>query len=147
MKTKTVWKEKMMFTGEAAGNTVELDAKSPLGADKGLTPKELLPIAISGCSAMDVVALMKKHKQPLESFEVTADVEMVEKSVPTVFRQVALTFSLTGPVDPQKALEAVRLSQTKYCGVSAMLVKAAPIHYKVILNGEVIGTGEASFNS
>ena len=136
----------MQFEGEADGNKVSLDAKSPIGSGSGLTPKELLPIAISGCTAMDVVSLMRKYKQPLEAFDVTADVTMKEGSKPAVFADVLLTFTLTGDVDPEKALEAVHLSQTKYCSVSAMMAKATPIHYRVVLNGKEIGTGEASFS-
>lgn len=145
MQTRTVWTEKMQLYGEADGNRVELDAKSPIGSGRGLTPKELLPIAISGCTAMDVISLLKKYKQPLESFEITADATKSEKVVPAVLTGVSLTFTLTGNLDPAKVLEAVQLSQTKYCGVTAMLIKSFPVHYRVILNGQEIGTGEAKF--
>ncbi len=146
MKTRLIWQQKMQFEGEADGNKVSLDAKSPIGSGSGLTPKELLPIAISGCTAMDVVSLMRKYKQPLESFDVATDVTMQEGSKPAVFADVLLTFTLTGALDPEKVLEAVHLSQTKYCSVSAMMAKATPIHYRVILNGKEIGTGEAAFS-
>jgi putative redox protein len=145
MKTTLKWQEKMAFTGEADGHRLNLDAKAPLGAGGGMTPKELLPLAVSGCTAMDVAALMKKHKQPVESLEVEAEATMKEGSQPAVFLELALTFKLTGQVDKEKLLEAVRLSQTRYCGVSAMLAKSMPIHYRVILNEVEIGHGEASF--
>lgn len=145
MKTTLKWQEKMAFTGEAGGHQINLDAKAPIGGDGGMTPKELLPLAVSGCTAMDVAALMKKHKQPVESLEVEADATMKEGSQPAVFSLLALTFKVTGQVDKEKLLEAVRLSQTKYCGVSAMLAKSVPIHYHVILNGVEIGHGEAAF--
>jgi putative redox protein len=145
VKTRTVWKEKMIFSAESDGNSVDLDAKSPIGTGKALTPKELLAIAVSGCTAMDVAALMKKHKQPVESFEVDADVTIKEGSKPQVFSGIALTFNLRGKLDSAKVIEAVHLSQTQYCGVSAMLVKAVPISYRILLNDEEIGRGEASF--
>ena len=127
MKTQTIWKEKMQFVAESDGNRIDLDAKSPIGTGKALTPKELVAIAVSGCSAMDVAALMRKHKQPLESFAVEADVAIKEGSKPQVFSEIRLTFSLTGNLDRDIVIEAVRLSQTQYCGVSAMLLKAVPI--------------------
>jgi len=145
MSTVTRWLERMAFNCEAGNNSFRIDAKAPLGQESGPTPKELLAFAVSGCTAMDVAALMKKHKQPLESFAVEADVKMKEGSQPAVFEQIDLTFALTGPLDKEKVIEAVRLSQTKYCGVSAMVVKACPISYKIVLNGEEIGRGEAAF--
>ena len=94
---------------------------------------------------MDVVALMKKYKQPLDSFDIDADVTASEGVHPAVFTQVHLLFKLTGQVDASKVLEAVHLSQTKFCGVSAMLSKAVPISYTVELNGKNIGEGQAAF--
>jgi len=145
MQTRTTWTEKLKFRAESDGNSVELDAKSPVGSGMGLTPKELLAIAVSGCTGMDVVALMRKYKQPLESFEVLADATVTEGVYPAVFNKIDLTFFLKGKLDKEKVIEAVRLSQTKFCGVSAMVVKAVPIHYKIILNDEEISTGEAAF--
>jgi len=145
MKTTLRWQEKMAFTGEADGHRINLDAKAPFGAGSGMTPKELLPLAVSGCSGMDVAALMKKNKQPVESLEVEAEATMKEGSQPAVFSDLVLTFKLTGQIDKDKLLEAVRLSQTRFCGVSAMLSKSVPIHYRVILNAVEIGHGEASF--
>lgn len=145
MKTQTIWKEKMLFSAESAGNSIELDAKSPIGTGKAMTPKELLVVAVSGCTAMDVVAYLKKFKQPIESLEVDADVTIKEGSKPQVFSGISLTFLLRGDLDREKAVESVRLSQTQFCGVSAMIVKSVPIHYRILLNDEEIGRGEAAF--
>lgn len=135
----------MKFTGESDGNTVKLDAKSPIGENQGLTPKELVAIGVAGCSAMDVVALMKKHKQPLESFEVVTDVTPAEGVQPAVFKNISLSFILKGNLDKERVKEAVQLSQSRYCGVSAMLFKSVPIQYRIVLNGEEIATGQAAF--
>lgn len=145
MEAKTVWKEKMLFTGESGGHSVSLDTKRPIGTDTALTPKELVAIGLCGCTAMDVVALMKKHKQPLEAFEVHVNAPVVEGVHAAVFKEMKLTFDARGNIDRNLLLEAVRLSQTKYCAVSAMLVRVAPIQYQVLLNGEQVGTGEAAF--
>jgi len=145
MQTRTIWKEKMAFSGEAHNQSVPLDSKPPLGKANGFTPKELVSLAIAGCTAMDVVALLKKFKQPVDSFEVISDVEVTEGVHPAVFKHVSLTFNLTGAIDKSHATKAVELSQTRYCGVSAMISKVAPISYRIILNGEEIGTGQATF--
>ena len=135
----------MKFTAEADDHRVQMDAKSPIGTDAALTPKQLLLAGICGCTAMDVVALLKKNKQPLENFEVEADAVTTEGVHPAVFKEVKLTFHLKGELDAQKVLEAVRLSQTKYCGVSAMVSQSVPISYTVNLNGDSIGVGKADF--
>lgn len=70
---------------------------------------------------MDVVALLRKYKQPLESFEVDAEIEKSTGGHPEVFTKAVLTFRFKGELDESRVLEAVTLSQTKYCGVSAML--------------------------
>lgn len=145
IKVSTIWQEKMKLSGEAGGHIAILDAKSPLGSDAGMTPKEMVALGVCGCTAMDVLALLKKHKQPLEKFDVTAEIETTEKTHPIVFKNITLSFNLTGQIDKAILTESVRLSQTKYCSVSAMIAKAAPIHYKIILNGEEVGTGDAHF--
>jgi putative redox protein len=58
-----------------------------------------------------------------------------------------LEFRLAGDVDPALAFEAVRLSQTRYCGLTAMLAKAFPIRYRVVVNGTPAGEGQADFGS
>lgn len=145
MVTRTVWTEKMKFVAESGGHQVRMDAHSPIGTDSAMTPKELVAIGIAGCTAMDVVALMKKHKEPLESLEIETKVSQTESGQPRVFKEVSLTFFFKGDLNKERVLEAVRLSQTQYCGVSAMIVKTAPIHYKVVLNEIEIGEGAAEF--
>jgi putative redox protein len=145
MRLKSKWIEKMRFSAEAGGHSVPMDAKLSIGSGAALTPKELVLAGLCGCTGMDIVALMRKHKQPLGALEVEAEAIPSEGGHPAVFREVRLLFDFRGEVDREKALEAVRLSQTKFCGVSAMLSKAVPIHYEVRLNEEVIGSGQAEF--
>jgi putative redox protein len=145
MKLQCKWNDKMKFTAEAEGHQVLMDAKSPIGTDTAMTPKHFLLAGICGCTAMDVAALLRKHKQAFESLEVDADAALTEGSFPTLFKEVKLIFKVTGTVDSEKLLESVKLSQTKYCGVTAMVVKAVPITYTVELNGVSIGTGVADF--
>lgn len=138
MKVLTKWTEKMKLVSTADGHEVSMDAKDPIGTDTAFTPKQLVIAGLAGCTAMDVVALMKKHKQPLESFEVETEVEKSTGGYPEVFVSAVLTFRLKGALDIAKVIEAVTLSQTKYCGVSAMLAKAFPITYRIEVNGEKV---------
>lgn len=146
MKLKSKWIEKMQFSAQVGELSVPMDAKPPIGNGSALTPKELLVAGLCGCTGMDVVALLKKYKQPLESLEVEADALSQESGHPAVFREIKLTFEFRGALDREKVLEAVRLSQTKYCSVSGMLSKALPISYEVRLNSETIGSGKADFS-
>ena len=145
MKVQSTWKDKMRFIAEADQHAVEMDTKAPMGSDSAMSPKQLLLAGICGCTGMDVVALLKKYRQPLESFDVEAEASLTEGKYPTIFKEVRLVFKLKGALDSAKVLEAVKLSQSKYCGVSAMVSKAVPIIYAVELNGEAIGTGQAEF--
>lgn len=145
MKTSIVWKDAMEFRGEVADHTVPMDAKSPLGKGKAPTPKELVALGLGGCTAMDVIALLKKYKQPPENFHVDIEVQTSTGKMPSVFEKAHLNFVVNGAVDPEKLIEAVNLSQTKFCGVSAMLSRSFPIEYRITLNGTQIKTGSAKF--
>ena len=149
MNLKSVWGEKMRFIAEVDNHTVPMDTKPPIGDDTAITPKQMLVAAICGCTGMDVVALLKKYHQPLSKFEIEAEAEaeasVTEGAHPIVFKEAQLVFKIDGALEKQKVLEAITLSQTKYCSVSAMLSKSFPIHYAVQLNSENIGVGAAQF--
>lgn len=146
MKVKCQWNEAMRFTATARELEVTMDAKRPIGADSALTPKELVVAGLCGCTAMDVAALMKKHQQKMTSFDVFAEVAMSREGThPSVFEKAELIFVVKGEVDASRLVESVTLSQTKYCGVSAMLAKAMPITYAIELNGQRIHSGSAHF--
>lgn len=145
MKITTRWNEKMTFTATDGIHTTQMDTRSPSGSDRALTPKQLVLAGLGGCTGMDVVALLKKHQQPLESCEVDTEVEKSSGGYPEVFTSALVIFRLKGAIEPARAVEAVTLSQTKYCGVSAMLSKAFPIRYRIELNGQSIGEGAAKF--
>ena len=141
------WQSAMKFKSTVDGNDVMMDAKSPIGQGSAMTPKELVAAGLGGCTAMDVIALFKKYKQNPTSFEVTVDVETSKGSYPAVFTNALITFTATGNVEKDVYINAVEESQTKFCGVSAMLSKAFPIQYKVVLNNDLIHEGTARFSS
>ena len=144
MKLTTHWKNKYTFTATDGQNEAVMDVAPPFGDGKALTPKQLCLAAIEGCTAMDVISHLNKRKQPPNIFRVEAEADLTATH-PKVFSEVRLDFHLEGEIQTALALEAVELSQTKYCGVSAMIAKSCPIRYRVILNGSVVGQGEAKF--
>lgn len=139
------WFGKLGFQASSHGHEILMDSVKPAGQDLGMNPKELALSALSGCSAMDVISLLTgKHKKSVTSFEIKATTEQTD-SHPKVWTKVHLVYEINGDATPREATEAVMLSMTKYCGVSAMISKAVPITYEVMVNGEKAGEGEARF--
>lgn len=144
METRVIWKEGMAFEGRAQGFSIPMDAIPPLGHHFGPSPKELVALGLGGCTGMDVVGILKKHKQFVDRFEIETQI-IQTKEHPVVFSSIELTFKLEGAIDPAIALRAVELSQTTYCGVSAMLFHSAPINWSLFVNGDKVGAGLANF--
>lgn len=145
MNVTLTWNGKMQFTAAAAGHEVVVDARPPIGAATGMTPKELLLAAVASCTSMDVAALLRKHKQTPTNLVVHAEGAPSQGGHPTVFTTIHLLFEIDGAVEAGIALESVQASQTRFCGVSAMLSKAVPITYEVRVNGAAVGNGRADF--
>lgn len=135
MKSKVVWKGGMAFTGTANDSyLVSLDAdKSVGGQDMGFRPLQLLAIGLAGCTGMDVISILKKKRQDVTEFEVTADIERADQH-PKVFTKILITYTVTGKdIDSQAVERAVELSETTYCPAQAMLAKAVEISHEIII--------------
>lgn len=146
MQAKIVQKQGYSFETDIRGHRFPLDIpKTQQGGDTGPTPKEWLLASIGGCSAMDVVAFLGKHKIAYDSIAVTANADTTTTQ-PKVFTSVNVTYEI-GAKDPniEKIIEAVRQSMTLYCGVSAMIAVSCPIFYTVLINGEIEARDQADF--
>jgi putative redox protein len=121
------WSESDRFVGESGGHEIAMDAGSQKSAQ---TPMELLLVALCGCTASDVVNILRKKREPFTSLEVSAEGERAE-SVPRVYTHIRLTYRVGGNVAPKAMEDAVRLSKEKYCSVSQMLQKAAQIDFVI----------------
>ncbi len=101
------------------------------GAEKTAnSPMELVLIALCGCTASDVVGILRKKREAFTGLEVRAAAARAE-GYPAVYTSIHLTYRVQGQVS-QKAMEdAVKLSKDKYCSVSAMLQKTAKITYSI----------------
>jgi putative redox protein len=144
MKISTTWESKMKFSSTDGRNSLVMDTQPPIGDGSALSPKQLCLAAICGCTGIDVASLLRKFKQEPTSFHMEAEAPVTE-SYPAVFSWVMLDFFLQGPVEAARLIEAVQLSQTKYCGVSAMFAKGCPIRYRIHLNGNLVNEGESNF--
>jgi putative redox protein len=133
------------FRVSAGAHQITFDAKAPMGKDHGPSPKEMLLGAVLGCTGMDVAGLIKKYKMDPEEFTLVAEA-VARDEHPKIFPRLDICYRFKGrDLDAAKIQQAVELSMTKYCGVSAMVADASPIYYSIEVNGEVTGKGQANF--
>lgn len=138
MQSKVVWKGGMAFTGSAEeGYLIPLDAKKAVGGhDLGFRPLQLFAIGLVGCTGMDVISILKKKRQEVTEFTVSADISRAEHH-PKVFTKILITYSITGKDIDREAVErAVELSETKYCPAQAMLAESVEISHKIMIHQE-----------
>jgi putative redox protein len=117
----------MTFVGESgSGHAVVMDgAPEHGGRDMGFRPMEMLLLGVGGCTAFDVVSILKKSRQAITDCEVKIDSDRAE-DIPKVFTRIHIHFIITGnSLDPIKVEKAVNLSADKYCSASKMLEKTA----------------------
>ncbi len=123
MEGELVWKGNMLFLGQAGtGHPVLIDAHPDHGGNGvAPTPMEYLLLAVAGCTAIDVVAILRKMKQELTEYRVSIRAQRHPEH-PRRFTEVVITHHLKGNnLDPQAVEKAVRLSDEKYCSASATL--------------------------
>jgi putative redox protein len=134
MKSKVVLKDGMHFQGELDGFEIPIDADEQFGGRHlGPKPKGLVLTSLIGCTAMDVISILRKMKAEPDEFSVEAESELTDEH-PKVFKKVVITYRLKGEkVKREKVEQAVKLSQDKYCGVSAMLKKAVPVEFNIVI--------------
>lgn len=121
------------------GNIAYMDAGENIGGhNKGVRPMQMLIMGLGGCSAIDIVLILKKQKQIIETFEISIDAEREKDKEPALWENVEIHFKLTGQIDKEKAERAVQLSMDKYCSVSKTLeIAGAKITYKVSVNEKI----------
>lgn len=145
MEAKVDWKGRLTFTGTAdSGFSVQLGAKTAVGGDDdGFRPMELIALGLAGCTAMDVMSILRKKRQDVTDFEVQVHVERAEEH-PKVFTEAEIEYFITGHgVDETAVLRAIGLSANRYCPAQAMFNQVMTIELKYhIFNDE--GAGKRS---
>ncbi len=138
MKTRIKWVEGRTFLGESgSGHSIVLGtATAPGGPTPGPSPMELVLIGTGGCSALDVVHILERGREPVEDCTIELEAERAAED-PKVFTRVHMRFIVTGRgLARAKVERAVDLSVEKYCSASAMIAKSATMTREV----EVIDT-------
>ena len=133
---ETQWMGKMQFNSLVNGHTVIMDAPEKAGGeDHGPIPKPFVLTALSGCTGMDIVALLRKRQKEIRDLTIRATGEL-SKQPPIEYVSIHLVYEFTGDeLNKEAAIDAVDESQNKYCGVSHMLKKAIPVSWEINYNG------------
>ena len=138
MKTARVkWVENFKFIADApSGHSLMIDGPAEIGADDtAVRPGELTLVALCGCTAIDVVSMLKKMRVEYDSFEVVVDAEPAD-DYPKVWTKLHLKYIFKGEnIDQAKVKKAIELSKEKYCAVSAMLKKTAEMSWELVVEG------------
>jgi putative redox protein len=110
-----------------SGHAVPFDADRQHNAAPG--PMEMLLGALGACTSVDVVLILEKKRQKLDSLEVVVSGQRAAEP-PSVWTQIEIVYRLGGTLDEKAVRDAIALSQEKYCSVAAMLGKTAKITYR-----------------
>ena len=122
------WVGKEQFLAVSpSGHGVPLDSNRESNTAPG--PMEMLLVALGACTATDVVVILDKKRQKLESLEVVVSGARATEP-PAVWVKLEIVYRLRGHLDEKAVRDAIELSENKYCSVAAMLRKAAPIHFR-----------------
>lgn len=140
MKARIKWIDAASFLGESgSGHSVVMDGpENSGGRNIGIRPMEMILIGMGGCTAFDVISILKKSRELVTDCVAELEAERAE-DIPQVFTRIHVHFIVTGHRLKEAAVKrAVSLSAEKYCSASIMLSKTADITH----NYEIIDTGE-----
>ena len=111
-----------------------------LNGKPGVSPMEMILVGLAGCTGVDIVDILEKKRQSLKAFKVKVR-GFRREEYPKIFTEIEVTYLIWGDrIDPQAVEHAIRLSEEKYCSVSAMLRSAAKIRstYHILNTGELL---------
>jgi putative redox protein len=107
------------------GHSVNMDSSPESGGQNfGVRPMQMLLMGLGGCSAIDVIAILKKQRQEVKDYKMVINGDREVGKEPSLWKNITIEFHLYGDIDPDKAAKAVDLSINKYCSVAATLAKA-----------------------
>ncbi len=149
MNAKVDWKGRMSFTGSAdSGFEIPLGTYPEVGGDNdGFRPMELMAISLAGCTAMDVISILKKKRQEVSDFQVKVETERSDQH-PKVFTSAVIEYHVAGNGISESAVSrAMELSADTYCPAQAMIGKIIPLSLKYfIYEGEKFGDAKLVTN-
>jgi len=126
------WTDKLAFEADMDGHKVIVDATKEVGgSDLGPRPKKLMLTALAGCTGVDVIMILKKMKVEVEAFNVIVEADVTEEH-PKHYNKMKVVYQFKGKDLPYEKLEkAVKLSEEKYCGVTAVYAKAMEMENEI----------------
>ena len=133
----------MAFEADVNGHKITLDAAETVGGEnRGPRPKPLMLTALAGCTAMDVVSILKKMRVPFDDFKVSVEGDLTDEH-PKQFSKMNVIYWFKGKDLPlEKLKKAVSLSEERYCGVSAMYKKAIEITSEIKIEEAIIASSD-----
>jgi len=119
------------------GASVFID-NAPKGEAKGASPMELLLMGVGGCSAVDIISILKKQRQKIHGYhiEVEGGRKKVREAKP--FETILVKIFLEGDIAPAKAKRAAELSFDKYCSVSISIEECVQVSHQILINGKEV---------
>jgi len=128
------WKSDMAFEASVNGHTIVIDATDEVGGhDLGPRPKPLTLVSLAGCTGMDVISILRKMREPVSWFNVRVKGETTTE-LPKTYIKIKLIyeFKASDGLKDENVRKAVSLSRERYCGVSALLRKAADLEDEIV---------------
>lgn len=135
LQAEAVWQQDWRFEARTGtGHELIMDAAVEHGGtEAGARPMELLLVGIAGCTAMDVVSILSKMRQEVESYRVRIVGQRREEE-PKIFTHILIEHVLSGQVSEERLIHAIKLSNDKYCSAQAMVKGVAEIETRFVLN-------------
>jgi putative redox protein len=127
----------MQFVAESAGHSIVIDGAPGFGRDTGMPPMRLLLLGAAGCSAMDVMHILKNRmRRPVTGLRVEVEAEQAEEH-PRVYTRIELKYFVKGHAVKEKDVRrAIELSNTKFCSAAIMLGETAEIETSYVIEEE-----------
>jgi putative redox protein len=135
------WQDYLSFTGSAdSGFSLKMSSDVATGGEGGFRPLELVAVGLAGCTAMDVLSILKKKRQVINRFEVRVQAEQATEH-PMVFTRAVIEYDVTGyAVDEAAVIRSIELSASRYCPVQGMLNPVVPMELRyLIYEGDIQG--------
>ncbi len=132
---KVSWVDGALFVAEGgSGHTLTMDGAPDVGGrNLASRPMEVVLMGMGGCTAIDVVSMLRKQRQEIEGVEVSLSAERAAEH-PMVFTDVKIVYTVRGRKLNKALVErAVSLSDEKYCSATAMIRKSAKVSHEVVL--------------
>jgi len=121
---------------DANGHMVRMDSSAESGGiNFGVRPMQMLLMGLGGCSAIDIVMILKKQRQQVEDFSIQIKAEREAGKEPSLWEHATIIFTLKGTIDKEKAFRACELSMNKYCSVAETLRRSGTeLTWEVLVN-------------